>query len=75
MSVRSDVQRMAEKLLPRNGRCPGDPSVLFAGFIAEGEPEPQPPQCRLCGVNHWPPDPRIWVCIVGRSVPWEPDCR
>jgi hypothetical protein len=75
MSVRSDVRQMVEKLLPRNGQCPGDPAAMFGGFIAEGQPEPAPPRCRSCGAAHWPPDPAIWYCVVGRSVPWLPDCR
>jgi hypothetical protein len=75
MSVRSDVKQLAGKLLPANGRCPGDGSAMFGGFIAENEAEPQPPRCRMCGQAHWPPDPRIWFAVVGRSQPWLPDCR
>jgi hypothetical protein len=71
MSVRSDVKQLADRLLPSNGKCPGDPAVQFAGFIAENEPEPQPPRCRLCGTAHWPPDLPIWYCVVGRSMPRE----
>jgi hypothetical protein len=66
---------MVEKLLPPNGKCPGDPSVLFGGFIPEGQPEPAPPRCRLCGKEHWPPSLPVWYCVVGRSEPWLPDCR
>jgi hypothetical protein len=71
MSVRSDIRQMAERLLPANGKCPGDPSVKFAGFLAEGEPEPQPPLCGLCKTRHWPPRPPIWFVVVGHSSPRE----
>jgi hypothetical protein len=78
MSVKSDIRRMAETLLPRDGQCQGDPQVKFAGFIREGDPEPEPPFCRLCKTRHWPRDLPIWFCVVGRSRPWNdnllPEC-
>jgi hypothetical protein len=63
---------MAERLLPANCRCPGDPATLFAGFIVEGQPEPEMPLCRVCKKRHWPPSLPVWYCVVGRSVPWLP---
>jgi hypothetical protein len=71
MSVRSDVRRISERLLPPNGDCPGVPMLMK--IIQEGAEEPSVPLCPLCHRAHWPHESvqKIAYVVVGHARPRE----
>jgi hypothetical protein len=62
MTLRSDLSALRRRVPSVNGACPG--VAQFIRLIEDGGPLPDPPQCLLCGQQHWPHPSVQRICIV-----------
>jgi hypothetical protein len=61
MTLRHDIDGLRRQI-GTPGDCPGALDRDMTTF-RQGEPEPEPPLCELCGQQHWP-EGHLVVCEV-----------